>query len=213
MKEITANISEEIESMMFAKDFSELNDYEKHTVSELMSECEYARLRAIIRSTRRYYAGKPEIGPAREIGGSLIKEFRKKHKKIKAANGFIALMGYPVPAYRAAAAMVAVIAALLYFGKGTETDNVFTNPNDTVYVTNTIPVPDTIYMTKEIIKTAGRNQNGPQRQDILLADTAMPAPDFYGSNTASVVEAVRTQKYGTAFSDDEKYMKFLTIAN
>lgn len=213
MEDNLSNIPDEIESLLFGKDYGELSVYEKHTVSEYMSETDYSRSRAIIRTSKDILAKSGSVLPAPDIRDNLILEFRKKHNPAKSGGSILRLFQHSVPAYRFAAAIVVIIASLLYFDKDKEMKNVLIADLDTVYISEPSPVSDTIYKTIEIIKLVPAKQRLSPKSEILLADSSMPVPDYYGNNTARVIEAVLAQKYGTAFSDDEKYMKFLTIAN
>lgn len=207
-------VPEEIDNLLFEKDYEELTRYEIHSVSEYMTESEYRKARGIIYSSRDYLVdNRNSITPAVDIKEKLIKVYRKKHITAKPFIGILGLLNYPVPVYRFATALVILMAVYFFFDGSHTPDKIILSATDTVYYETPVPVHDTVYIAREIIKyTASKNKHNIKR-GILLADTSYLMPGYYGTNTSKVVEISRRLKYGSAFSDDEKYMKYLTIVN
>ncbi len=204
---------DEIEALLFTRDFEELSPYEVRSVLGYMTEEEYSIKRLLIRMSKgRLQDRAVEIAPEPSTKYRLENALRRRHMKRAPFRRYFDFLGYQVPVYRFA--LTFLILATVYFSvdSGSDPRVEYITERDTVYLEKPYYIYDTVFAPVKAIKT--RTVSGSVRSRFIGANgkygPGNEVPMYYSNNVESVLEVSRKQKYGSSCSDDEKFMQYLT---
>jgi hypothetical protein len=209
-------LPDDIENLIFYKDYDNLSKYEVQSVAELMSESEYRLLREVARSSREYLTEKSaQLEPEPATKEMLMQRLNRKNSSPSVLNRYFGFLGYRLPVYRFALTFMLLVFIYFNYDTGKQAEYITIPEKDTVFIEKPVLVYDTVKIENITVKHATYRRDN-SRNIMITAipnDSSHKIPKYYNNNSAGLIMASRQQKYGSAYSDDEKYMKFLTVAN